>query len=328
MSAIRRRHPRWLGATLIALATLAAAPAAAIAAAPAATAPRPAKLLAPTPILPVRIAAARARAGAPVPAALNPASESLAGPDVASACLPAFGPGTTYELCSLGAVRSRRVVVLLGDSHASMWIPALVPAATALDFRLVPLAKPGCALWALHENRPGWPCLTWWRGVLATIRRLHPSATVVSFLTGNFARGQAAFAAAALQRVLRAVPHPVVLADPPSDDWYTPTVPTPAQCMSAPGANLGSCALRETPAIRASLAGIQAMVNRDGYPAIPTLQWFCAGGICPTVIGDTVTSEDGNHITPQYAALLAPRLAGRLRPILHRLWRQELRPGR
>lgn len=281
------------------------------------------RLLSGTPIAAVSAAVAQARERSPIPSALNPASASLVGTDVASGCLPTFGPGTTYDLCSLGAVHARHLVVLLGDSHASMWVPGLVAAATELDFRLVPIAKPGCALWALHENRPGWPCLKWWLGALRTIRRLRPSATVVSFLTGNYTLAQAQFPADALQRVLEAVPHPVVLADPPSDDWYTPTVPTPSQCMTSSGANMGSCALHETPAIRASLTQIQAMVDRDSYPAIPTLQWFCADAICPTAVGGTVTSEDGNHVTPQYAQVLGPRLAGRLRPILQQLWRQQ-----
>jgi hypothetical protein len=292
----------------------------------AASAPTPrVQLLSAKPIQAVREAAAQARAQAPIPAVLNPSSPGLVGSDVAADCLPTFGPGTTYDLCPLGAVRSRHLVVLLGDSHASMWIPGLLLAATQLDFKLVPIAKPGCALWALHINRPGWPCLTWWLGALRTLRRLRPSVTVVSFMTGNYTLGQAGFAAQALERVLRAVPHPVVLADPPSDDWYAQTVPTPAQCMSTAGANLGQCALHVTPAIHASLLRIQAMVNHDGYPAIPTLQWFCAADTCPTVVAGTVTSEDGNHITPEYAQLLAPRLVTHLRPTLTRIWGAERR---
>ena len=277
------------------------------------------------PVAPVVAAAALARAGAPIPTVLDPATAAGAGQPIASACLPAFGSGLSYQLCSLGDVQARHTVVLLGDSHASMWTPAFVRAARRLGFRLVPLAKPGCALWALHENRPGWPCLSWWRGVLGVIARLRPSATIVSFLTDNYTVAQAGLAARLVARVMRAVPHPVLLADAPSDDWYVNNVPTPAQCMAAPGANLARCALHLTPAIRASLQRIQAMVVSHGYPAIPTLQWFCEGDLCPTVIGGIVTSEDGNHITPQYAQALGPRLANRLRPILAELWRAEAR---
>jgi hypothetical protein len=279
------------------------------------------------PVVPVLAAAALARAGAPIPSVLDPASAAGVGQAIAPACLPAFGPGLSYQLCGFGDVQAHHTVVLLGDSHASMWTPAFVQAATRLGFRLVPLAKPGCALWALHENRPGWPCLSWWRGVLRVLARLHPSATIVSFLTGNYTVSQAGLAARLVARVMRAVPHPVLLADPPSDDWYVDNVPTPAQCMAAAGANLGRCALHLTPAIRASLQSIQAVVLSHHYPAIPTLQWFCDGDLCPTVIGGIVTSEDGNHITPQYAQALAPRLTNRLRPILADLWRAETRRG-
>ena len=287
------------------------------------TGPAQAQFLTPRPIEPVAAAVRLARERAPIPATLNPSTPAGVGAAVASGCLPSFGPGTTYQLCSLGAVHAAHTVVLLGDSHASMWTPAFVQAAVRLDFRLVPLAKPGCALWALHENRPGWPCLSWWRGVLRELAKLRPSATVVSFLTGNYTLAQAGLAARLVERVMQAVPHPVLLADPPSDDWYVDNVPTPSQCMSAAGANLGRCALHVTPAIRASLTSIQAMVDRHGYPAIPTLQWFCDQGICPTVIDGTVTSEDGNHVTPQYARLLAPRLTQRLRPVLRALWNAE-----
>jgi hypothetical protein len=279
------------------------------------------------PVAPVVAAAALARAGAPIPAVLDPASPAGVGQAIASACLPTFGSGLRYQLCSLGSLHARHTVVLLGDSHASMWTPAFVYAAIHLDFRLVPLAKPGCALWALHVNRPGWPCLSWWRGVLGELAKLRPSATIVSFLTGNYTVAQAPLAERLVARVMRAVPHPVLLADPPSDDWYVDNVPTPAQCMAAPGATLGRCALHLTPAIRATLERIQALVVRHGYPAIPTLQWFCDGDLCPTVVAGIVTSEDGNHLTPQYAQALAPRLTDRLRPILHALWRSQQRSG-
>lgn len=204
-----------------------------------------------------------------------------------------------------------------------MWLPAFVAAAKQLAFALVPLTKPGCAIWAIHENRPGWPCLSWYRSALRNIASIHPSATVVSFMTANYTVAQASVAAAVLQRVLRAVPHPVLLADTPSENWYGQGGASPGKCLSSPGASQGTCAMPEVAQVRATLTHIQAMVNRDGYPAIPTLQWFCADRICPAVIDHTPTTEDGNHITAQYARLLASRLTNRLRPILTWLWRTQ-----
>src|SRR5579875_1824459 len=145
------RNTRGLWVAILALAVAAGVPAAA-----GGQNPRQAsvRLLTQTPIQAVTQAVAQARDRAPIPAALNPASSSLVADSdyVAPNCVPTFGPGTTYDLCSLGAVRSRHLVVLLGDSHAWMWIPGMVEAATELDFRLVPITKPGCALWALYEN--------------------------------------------------------------------------------------------------------------------------------------------------------------------------------
>lgn len=291
---------------------------------PAASGASAANLLDPVPIPAVQGAAVAALERAPIPAGLNPNPPNPNTAYVASPCVPTFGPGTSYRECRLGATKSHHVVALIGDSHAWMWIPGVAAAGTELDFAVVPLTKPGCALWALFVNRPGWPCLTWFKGVLQRLRKLRPSATIVSFLTGNYSVAQAALPAEVLQSVMAVVPHPILLADPPSDDWYQQTLPTPAQCMATAGNNLGTCALSETAQMRAALAKIQAMVNRNHFPAIPTIQWFCADLICPTLIDQTVTSVDGNHITADYSRLLAPRLANWLRPILQRLWRKRL----
>ena len=52
------------------------------------------------------------------------------------------------------------------------------------------------------------------------------------------------------------------------------------------------------------------------HPAIPTVQWFCADGVCPMVIGKTLVTRDKDHMTKQYSAALAPLLSLELQPIL------------
>ena len=37
----------------------------------------------------------------------------------------------------------------------------------------------------------------------------------------------------------------------------------------------------------------------DHHPVIPSLQWFCADGICPMVINHTLTTRDGDHMTKE-----------------------------
>ena len=51
---------------------------------------------------------------------------------------------------------------------------------------------------------------------------------------------------------------------------------------------------------------------------IPTLQWLCGDGVCPSVINHTLTTHDGDHLTMEYSADLAPLLR-QMRRILARL---------
>jgi hypothetical protein len=64
---------------------------------------------------------------------------------------------------------------------------------------------------------------------------------------------------------------------------------------------------------------IDAMLNQTHHLSIPTLQWFCADGVCPSVINDTLTTHDGDHLTMEYSADMAPLLAPEMRRILARL---------
>jgi hypothetical protein len=290
--------------------------------------PAPHSLLDSKPIAAVAQAVRAVRVHAPLPAPLSPSSISATAPGlyVPFRCVPQFGPGTTFDMCALGDVASRHVVALIGDSHAWMWIPGLSRAASILHFELIPVTKPGCLLVNLHENRPGWPCRTWYLSALRIVRRLHPSATIASFMTSNLDAGEASFAATELHSVLKAVPHGVLIADPPNYNVFSEGFTTPGSCLSSAGATQATCAIQQPAAMDASLGAIQAMARRYRYPAVPTLQWFCADGTCPVVIDGTVTTEDGSHITDQYSTLLAPLLADDLRPILGGLWLRETRP--
>jgi hypothetical protein len=61
---------------------------------------------------------------------------------------------------------------------------------------------------------------------------------------------------------------------------------------------------------------IATMLGHTNHPSIPTLQWFCADGICPSVINHTLTTHDGDHLTMEWSADLAPLLAPEMRRVL------------
>jgi len=280
--------------------------------------PDPTSLWASAPIPAVAAAARAARRDAPMPKAIVPSPQELeqenatGGGIVPNACEPAFGSGATAQVCRLGDPSSARVVVVLGDSHAGTWMPAMIAVALAQHFAVVPLNKPGCFVNRVYTNLPGWPCASWYQWALAQDKALHPVATIVTFLLDRPQQLNLVSTVSDMQSVLSQVTNGVFLSDPPSQ--HQPA----AECIYKPRANMGKCSARVPRTYLTLMQALARMTALTHYSAIPTLQWFCADGICPMVIDHTITTRDASHMTKQYSAALAPLLSIELRPILAR----------
>jgi hypothetical protein len=228
-------------------------------------------------------------------------------------CTPAFGSGATSDICRLGDTSSKRVLVVLGDSQAGTWMPAVVAFARAQHFAVVPLVKPGCFVSRVHTNLPGWPCANWYRWALAHDRGLHPVATIVMFLLSAPLQQHPARTAGDMKSVLSQVRHGVLMADHPRQDQEPP------DCIFKSHARMGDCSARVPSTYVPLMKALARMTARTHHPAIPTLQWFCAYGICPMIINHTLATRDRDHMTKQYSNSLAPLLSLALEPILARL---------
>jgi peptidoglycan/LPS O-acetylase OafA/YrhL len=287
---------------------------------PAAGQSDPVSLLASKPIPALANAVKAVRANAPLPKVLVPDGSTLAQENTAitydtpHGCQPSFGSGITSKICRLGDPSARRVVVLFGDSHAGMWVPALLPVADAQHFAVVVLDKPGCYVNRIHTNLAGWPCGTWYRWAMRQDHKLHPAATLVDFkLSGTALENNATMTVSYLRSVLRQVHHGVWFEDAPGQRQKT------ASCITAAGATQRSCSSPVTSGYTNLVQDIQTMLNQTKHLAIPTLQWFCADGICPSVIDHTLTTHDGDHLTTEFSTDLAPVLAPEMRRVLARL---------
>lgn len=283
--------------------------------------PNPTNLWRSTPIPAVAAAARSAERHAPLPNAIVPSTPELeqenasGGGIIPAGCEPAFGPGVEGKVCRLGDSSSTRVVAVLGDSQAGTWMPALVADAREQHFAVVPFDKPGCFVSRVDTNIPGWPCASWYRWALAHDRALHPVATLVVFFLPTFLQQQPASTVSDMKQVLSQVRNGVLLADQPSQNQEG------AACISESGANMGRCSTRVPGTYVPLMKALARMTTLTHHPTIPTLQWFCAGGICPMVINNTLTVRDGDHMTKQYSNALAPLLGLELKPIFARLKR-------
>jgi peptidoglycan/LPS O-acetylase OafA/YrhL len=283
--------------------------------------PDPTSLWSSEPIPAVATAAQSAKRDAALPKAIAPSALQLeqenatGGGIVPSDCLPAFGSGVTGKVCRLGDRTSSRVMVVLGDSQAGTWMPALVGFARAQHLAVVPLAKPGCFVSRVRTNLPGWPCASWYRWALAHDKALHPVATVVMFLLSTPLQEHPGRTVSDMQSVLSQVRNGVLLADQPSQTEQ------PDVCLYKPGANMGKCSARVPSTYVPLMKAMGRMTTLTHHPVIPTMQWFCADGICPMVVQNLLTVRDLDHMTEQYSTALAPLLSLELSPILARLER-------
>ncbi len=112
-------------------------------------------------------------ASAAVPAATTPldAQASTAYPAL-HGCHVDYGATAPASGCVFGDVAARRTVVLIGDSHAAQWFPALERLAQRERFRLVSWTKSGCPFaLGVHIYLPALgrdytECLAWQQRVL------------------------------------------------------------------------------------------------------------------------------------------------------------------
>ncbi len=281
---------------------------------PAAGQPQPTSLWRSTPIPAVAAAAKAAKHRAALPKVIVPTIQQLAwerSGGIPKGCAPGFGPGVTSKICRLGDASAKRVVVVLGDSHAGAWVPGLVADGIAQHYTVVPLSKSGCFVTRVYTNLRGFPCGSWYRWALARDKALHPVATIVTFQTTHL-EDRPATAVRYLKSVLSQVRNGVFLADPPAHTQQ------PADCIVKRRANMGTCSTPVSAGYLTLMKQLGRMTASAHHPAIPTLQWFCGSGVCPMVVNSTLTTRDKSHMTREYSTALAPLLDLELKPILAR----------
>ncbi|HEU5491171.1 MAG TPA: acyltransferase family protein [Gaiellaceae bacterium] len=237
-----------------------------------------------------------ARLRQPVPRALAPPLGQLLDDRYRLGACAAGTDEASASVCEFGDTRARRRMIVLGDSHAAMWMPALIQFARRYHWRLVPLIKTGCVPAATGSGS----CAAWYRWALGHVRRLHPRAVVLSqtWWSGSAQEGIDAVSRE-LQDLAQLTPRLAIIEDPPGSGRAT------LDCLLARHATLGSCAFRVTPDQAAIYSSVRRAARAAHAAYVPTLRWFCVQGLCPAVVGTIVTYRDPTHITATYARQLA-----------------------
>ena len=92
---------------------------------------------------------------------------------------------TDTPVCQGGDLSSKKVIVLYGDSHASMWMSAIDVIGKKHGYKVHLFAKLACplvevAVWSYQLNRPFTECTQWQQKVYPLIQSLNPEIIIVT----------------------------------------------------------------------------------------------------------------------------------------------------
>ena len=268
--------------------------------------------------LPAVVAAARAAEhGDPLPSPLTPPIDNLRGDFYAfpDGCTPSRH-GTANKICRLGDAGAPKTIVVVGDSHAQMWMPTILAMARRDDWAVVPLVKVRCVprSWGGSDE-----CGRWSRWAKRRAQALRPDVTLIIGSragTRNPLRAVKPIGAmsSSLKRFSKSV---IIIGDSPAQSR------DPVDCLLARGATMKTCTGRGTAVQARTEAAIASGAKSSGVGYIDTRPWFCAhprgsssGYFCPMVVNHTITCVDRGHASKTYAMELTP--------VFRTAFRQEL----
>jgi len=245
-------------------------------------------------------AVAAAYAGAAIPSPLSPPISKLAGDfgvNLPAHCIIDVFETIHNSVCPQADLSSSRTIVVFGDSHAEMWLPALIPIAKVAGWKLIPIIKRACLAyrWTSALELPS--CPPWYTWAVGEVTALHPGVVVI----GAQDVGGIAWESDLRNtiRIFQSTGARVILL---GDLPFFPIAPT--DCLLAPGATMRTCTFPLSP----NFVYSEAQAASFGVDYIADLAWFCYNQECPMVVGHTITYSDVSHVSRPYASLLVAPL--------------------
>jgi peptidoglycan/LPS O-acetylase OafA/YrhL len=265
------------------------------------------------------VAAVRAaERGDPIPSPLTPPVGELRGDFYAfpDGCAPSGRMPTT--ICRLGDTSSAKTLVVFGDSHAQMWMPAILQMATRDHWLVRPLVKLSCV--PRSWNGTG-SCRDWYVWAKRQAAALHPQvALIVGSWAGTADPVQAIKPVRQLAGALRRSAATVVVVGDPSSQKRDPV-----DCLLAHGATMKTCTTAQRKVQARTDSAIETGVRNLGAGFLDVRGWFCARArraphaqLCPLVVNRTITAVDRGHVSKTYALELSQPFRNAFRQELFR----------
>ena len=269
--------------------------------------------------------------GGPIPADLRPSVGEARDdhPKPYSDGCNATNPDIVNGPCVYGDPNGRTTIVLVGDSHALAWFPAVERLAIEKGWRLLNLTKSVCTSaeipqWNTTVDRVFTECTPWRTNTIERIAAVHPalvllanSRTVrITDAAGTTLTGSALSKAwrdgwaETYARLIPIADHVVVIGDTPRSQFDVPV------CLSSHPADTLACATPFDLAVsltRLNEERTAALKGGAGY--IDPTRWVCPSDPCPAVIGSFMVFIDQHHLTVPLSSALYRRLGDAIEAI-------------
>lgn len=264
---------------------------------------------------------------------INPADTSAArlGCNLQDATITV--PSSPEIKCAYGDLNATRTLLLLGDSNATMWIPAFDTWGFQSHWKIITLTHAGCPPWL----RPWFPgskrlpggvtvagCETWRQAALKSAKSFKPlivvpvGLAVATSSPNSVTQSQLTFALKnSLMEIKRAGLKPVTLDPIPSFALAS----GPLDCLLSRRTSLTSCEVSTSSVGLSKLNTAYTTAARStSVPLVPTRPLFCGPSKCPIIVQLGTTNylvyQDGYHMSHQYSQILGAALGTALAPYL------------
>jgi hypothetical protein len=225
---------------------------------------------------------------------------------------------TSVKLCVLGDRKGSHSVVVYGDSHAHMWLPAFDAIGKHAHWKVVQLTKQACQVpdfprWLGPQRRPYTECVAFRSFALASISKLHPDVVVLTSLwkgaklvvngrptATGLDKAWATGLAKMIAKIKPMTGRVIVLGD----------MAYPKQagddCLPAHADDIRPCNTPRADAVfEAHNRMEQRVATQNGAQYVNTIPWFCTATVCPAVVAGLSTHADLWHAAPNYALWLS-----------------------
>lgn len=241
----------------------------------------------------------------------------LPAPDAAVADVPApyrsrcmsRGNNTSVKVCSYGNKDSDTRVVLVGDTYAAQWQPALDEVGRLNEWDVRVVVKTGCALGDVTpldaKGNVFDACVRWRTDMAAKLIEWKPDLVLIAQAPTNkiLEASSGKDRAEKLGKGIASFVSTMAEADIPTAlIRSTPTIDR--ECLAA--ATIRTCARPRSRAVRKLDPILFASGDRDSSMLLDLTDAICTSQECGAVVGNVVVYRGAAHLTATYSRTLSP----------------------